>query len=186
MMSMHRTFILPITILGFLIFITLSGCNESAESIDFADEGPFIQKTSTPSGENYYLDFYPRNIAVYNDGTIRIFTEATDDIIVEDDAPMVEKQLTDEELAKIKTTIEENNFLKLDKDLSHPEDTHPSGLHLTVYTKTDSRKVYAESPFDENFKAVADAVSNHVQDEYYEWLEDIEEYIYEKNPDLSP
>jgi len=166
----------------FLIFLALGGCSKD---IDFKDEGPFVILTSYPGGENYYLDFYPRNVAVYNDGTIRIYTEANDEIIVEDDAPTVEMEVTDKEVEEIKETIEESHFFNFDKDLSDPQVMDGPMQYITVHAQTESKEVGGEWPVDEGFKAIREGVLDHVWDEYDKWLDDIDEYIYEKNESPS-
>jgi len=168
-------FIIPI----FVIISILSGCHKS---IDFVEDEPFILLTNKKGGENYYVDFYPKNIAVYSDGTIWIYTERTEDIIVEDDAPEVHVQITDEEVEEIQKTIEKNNFFQLEEDLSDPGVMDGPSQYVTVYAKTESKRVGGEWPIDENFQAIREVVLDHVREEYDQWLDDIEEYIYEVNP----
>lgn len=166
-------------ILIFVIISILSGCHKS---IDFVEDGPFILLTNKKGGENYYVDFYPRNIAVYSDGTIRIYTERTEDIIVEDDAPEVHVQITDEEVEEIQKTIEKNKFFQLEEELSDPGVMDGPSQYVTVYAQTESKRVGGEWPIDENFQAIRGVVLDHVREEYDQWLDDIEEYIYEVNP----
>ena len=165
-----------------VITIGLSGCSKD---IDFTEEGPFIILTSYPGGENYYVDFYPRNIAVHEDGTLHIYTEATEDIIVEDDAPTVEIKLTNKEVQHIKETIQDNRFFRLPKDVSDPHVMDGPMQYITVHADTESKEVGGEWPVNENFQAIRKEVLDHVQKEYDDWLDEIDDYIYEKNPSSS-
>lgn len=165
-----------------VLTIGISGCSKK---IDFTDEGPFIILTSYPGGENYYVDFYPRNIAVHQDGTLRVYTEATEEIIVENDAPIVEVTLTDEEVQSIKETIQDNRFFSLPKDVSDPGVMDGPMQYITVYTDTESKKIGGEWPVNENFQEIRKAVLDHVLEEYDDWQEEIDDYIYNKNPSPS-
>src|SRR5699024_4851131 len=129
--------------------------------------------------------FYPRNIAVHQDGTLRVYTEATEEIIEEDDAPIVEVTLTDEEVKSIKETIQDNRFFRLTKDESDTGVKDGTMHYITDYTDTEYKKIGREWPVNENFQEIREAVLDHVLEEYDEWLEEIDDYIYKKNPSPS-
>lgn len=171
-----------LTLLICFMIIGISGCSKE---IDFTEEGPFITLTSYPGGENYYVDFYPRHIAVHQDGTLRVYTEATEEIIVEDDAPTVEVKLTDKEVQDIKDTIQDNRFFSLPKDVSDPDVMDGPMQYITVHADTESKEVGGEWPVNEKFQAIREDVLDHVLEEYNDWLEEIDDYIYEKNPSPS-
>jgi len=168
----------------FLVIISVIaiGCTKK---INFTTDGPFIILKSVSGGENYYVEFYPKYIAVYGDGTARIYTEGGGEIIVGEDAPVREVQLTDDEIEEIKETIEENQFLKLDTDISDQRVLDGSSHYITVYTENESKEVGGYSPDDDNFDAIYSKVKGLVRDEYNEWLDDIDTYIYEVNPGPS-
>src|SRR5699024_12671974 len=87
---------------------------------------------------------YPRNIAVHQDGTLHVYTEATEEIIVEDDAPIVEVTLTDEEVQSIKETIQDNRFFSLPKDVSDLDVMDGPMQYITVFTDTESKEIGRE------------------------------------------
>ena len=167
---------------GFLLLcllVVISSCNKK---LDFADEGPFVVLTTYPGGENYYVEFYPRHIAVHQDGKVRIYTEGSEEIIVEADAPIVEIKLAEKEIEGIKETIENNRFFKLEKDVSDPGVMDGPMQYITVHTKAESKEVGGEWPIDESFQAIREEILDYVGDEYDEWLDEIDTYIYDKNP----
>lgn len=174
---MYRKSMLAIFLV--MICIVASGC---IKKINFAEEGPFIILESVSGGEDYYVEFYPKYIAVYGDGTVHIYTEGGGRIIVGDDAPVSKVQLTDAEIESLKETIEENHFLKLDTDISDQSVLDGPSLSITVYTEDESKEVGGYSPNDENFDAIYSKVMGLVREEYKEWLAEIDTYIYEVNP----
>lgn len=175
---MLRRFVL-LSIKLLIIFIIVS-CNQK---IELAEEGPFIILTSLPGGANVPQEFYPRNIGVFNSGKLVIYTEETEHIKLDDDAPMIEIQLKDEEVEKVKETIQKNRFFSLKEDLSDSGVMDGSFHYITVHTKDETKKVGGEMPINDKFNAIWDEVKSLIDDEYEEWSEEISEYIYEKNPD---
>lgn len=163
-----------------ILFFLLNGCKQK---IDFVDEGPFILVTSYKGGEIFYLDAYPRNIAVSNDGSLYIYTDPTKDLIIEEDAPVVKIDLTEEEIEELKDTIESNHFFDLDENISDPGVIDGDMQYVTVYSQSEVKKVGGEWPNNKRFKEIRKKVFDYAGDEYYQWLEDIEKYIYEKNAD---
>src|SRR5699024_12715044 len=89
----------------FLVIISVIaiGCTKK---INFTTDGPFIILEGGSGGENYYVEFYPKYIAVYGDGTARIYTEGGGEIIVGEEATVREVRLTEEEVYEIKEKID--------------------------------------------------------------------------------
>lgn len=170
-----------LTGLLFIMFITLGGCSTD---LDFATDDPFIVIKTVPIEANEYRYFYPRKTAVYDSGKVKKYTEETDTIKVGDDAPEVEQELSDEEVDELKEIIEKNKFFKLKKDLTDKSVMDGESVHVTVNLKDESKTVGGENPDDEGLDEIRDYTEELIEgDASKQWNEDIDDYIYETNPE---
>ena len=164
----------------------LSACQNE---IDFVDEGVFVQLEPYSASEGTYLEHFPKIITIANDGSVRVTTkEAVSrsgrvEMEVGEDAPMIEKEISQKEVEQIKRTIEKNDFLSLPKDVTDYDVMDGDGSRIYVYTKDEIRKVGGENSQNEKFLTIRRAVFRTVEEEYEDWVEETEEYLRELNGD---
>ena len=144
---------------------------------DFATKEPFIIVTSYSAGLDEYKNMYHKNIAIYDDGELILYSNEDSDLKIDDDAPVFRMQLDEEEVEQVKNTIKQKKFWKLPKDVSTPSED--GGFrYVTVNLKSGSKKVGGLNPDNERFDDVFQSVWDFAEGEKYRnWKEEIEEYI---------
>src|SRR5699024_2548574 len=150
---------------------------------DFATKEPFIIVTSYSAGLDEYKNMYHKNIEIYDYGELILYSNEDSHLKIDDDAPVFRMQLDEEEVEQVKNTIKQKKFWKLPKDVSTPSED--GGFrYVTVNLKSGSKKVGGLNPDNERFDDVFQSVWDLVEgEEYRNWKEEIEEYIWERNPD---
>lgn len=153
----------------------------SPKKYDFATEEPFIIVTSYSAGPDDYREMYDVNIEINNDSNLVVYTTGNDDLDIGEDAPMLEAQLTKDEMQQMKEAIEENKFWKLPRDVSTPSE---DGVfrYVTVNLADESKEVGGLNPDQERFNDVYQFAWDLVKDnDYRKWTEEVEEHIWERN-----
>lgn len=168
-------------VLLMLFTLILAGCSEE---YNYETEGPFIIVTTSPAGPDDYRNFFPRNISIHSDGTLRIYTESFGELIIGKDAPIFVTQLEEEQVETIKELIEKHNFLKLEENLEDPAVMDGGYEYITVVLSDTSKKVGGLNPNHEALSEIIDYVYELVDnDSYNYWRQQVKEYIYERYPD---
>lgn len=173
-----------VIVLVFVIFVLLIGCTKK---IDFVEEGPFVKLELYSASEGTYLDHFPKIITVSHDGSVDVFTKerVRDDGRVEmkagDDAPTIEKKISEKEVNEIKQLIEKNRFFSLPNDVTDYDVMDGSGSRITVYEREREKKVGGENSNNEQYNEIEAIIFKHVKGEYREWEEETRDYLYELN-----
>lgn len=168
----------------FIIFSLLIGCTNK---IDFVDEKPFVKLELYSASEGTYLAHFPKIITVSNDGSVHVFTkervrkDGRVEMKVGDDAPTIKKKISAEEVKEIKQVIESNRFFSIPEDVTDYDVMDGGGSRITVYEKEQKRKVGGENSSNEGYNAIEKVIFNHVKDEYYDWVKETKEYLFELN-----
>src|SRR5690625_6577736 len=81
---------------------------------------------------------YEENVAIDHDGKLVLYTIGDDDLIIKQDAPILEVKLNDEQINQVKKVIEENEFWKLPRDVSTPSEDGGFG-YITVNLSDKTR-----------------------------------------------
>ena len=55
------------------------------------------------------------------------------------------------------------------------------GSRITVYEKERKRTVGGENSGHKEYNEIEDIIFNHVKDEYYDWVKETEDYLFELN-----
>lgn len=160
--------------------LLLIGCNSKT---NYAIDEPFIIVSYAPAGPDDYRNLYPVHYALYDDGTFHMYSEEANRMNFGDDAPRYETQVNEYRVGKVKELIDEKKFWKLNKDIT--VDSEDGSFHYITVNLTDkSKTVGGLNPENENFFAIGDYVKTlGDKEERRKWIEDIENYIWEKNPD---
>lgn len=167
-----------------IIFILLIGCTNK---IDFAEDEPFVKLELYSASEGSYVDHFPKYITVSNDGSVHVFTKEVVDwtgeiaLKVEDDAPTIQKKISEKNVKEIKQVIEENRFLSIPENVTDYDVMDGSGSRITVYEKNQKRKVGGENSSHKRYNAIEEIIFNQVKDEYDDWKRDTEDYLYKLN-----
>ena len=144
---------------------------------NFATKEPFIIVTRYSAGLDEYKNMYHKNIAIYDDGKLVLYSDEDSDLNIDDDAPVLRMQLDEEEVEQVKNTIKQKRFWKLPRDVSTPSED--GGFrYVTVNLKSGSKKVGGLNPDNERFDDVFQSAWDLVEGgDYRNWKEEIEEYI---------
>jgi len=167
-----------------LILMLLIGCTNK---IDFAEEKPFVKLELYSASQGTYLDHFPKNITVSNDGSVQLYTEEVVDRLgdvelkVGEDAPIVKKKISAKKVEEIKDVIEENNFFSIPEDVTDYGVMDGGGSTITVYEKEQERKVGGENSRNEQYNAIEKIIFEQVREEYYDWEKETREYLFELN-----
>jgi len=157
------------------------------DDIHFVDERPFVKLELYSASSGTYLDHFPKHITVSNDGSVHVFTKEVVDwtgeveLKVEDDAPTIQKKISEKEVKEIKQVIEENRFLSIPEDVTDYDVMDGSGSRITVYEKGQERKVGGENSSNQRYNAIEEIIFNQVKDEYSDWVTETEEYLMKLN-----
>lgn len=128
---------------AFMLLILLASCSNK---IDFVEEKPFVQLELYSASEGTYLDHFPKIITVSNNGSVHLFTKETTDIHGKvdmkagEDAPSIRKEISTEEVDKIKQSIENNRFFSLPEDVTDYDVMDGDGSSITVYEKENKKQ----------------------------------------------
>lgn len=168
--------------------LLLTGCSkyftydfDQVTDYDYADDEPFIITYSSSAGEDITQNMYRTIISIAQNGELRVYTEGRDSLEIHDDAPVLKKQLSDDEVKDVQDVIEEQGFWKLPKDVTAPSEDG-SFSYVTVNLKDDSKKVGGLNPDNDRYTKIRHSVTSLVDDdEYAEWKEEIGEHIWEHN-----
>lgn len=163
----------------------IAGCNQ--KKTNYETEGPFIEVTGYKGGEINDLESFPRIHAVYESGKLKLYSEMEPDrkIVIGDDAPVYEQDISDEDVEQIKTLIEKNNFWKLDEYLPDDGALDADSRYITVHLTDESKTVGGYSPAHSGFSEISRYVSGLVDyEDYKQWADEMEEHIQEMNPDF--
>lgn len=170
------------------VFMACSKDNsDENDDIHFVDEGPFVKLELYSASSGTYLDHFPKHITVSNDGSVHVFTKEVVDwtgeveLKVEDDAPTIQKKISEKEVKEIKQVIEENRFLSIPKDVTDYDVMDGSGSRITVYENDQERKVGGENSSNQRYNAIEDIIFDQVKDEYSDWVTETEEYLMKLN-----
>jgi|SRR5690625_2570139 len=172
--------------LVFIIFLLLIGCSNKVDFID-VDEDPFVKLELYSASEGTYLDHFPKIITVSNDGSVHVFTEESVrkdgriEMKVGDDAPTIEKKISAKAVKEIKQVIETNRFFSIPQDVTDYDVMDGSGSRITVYEKEKQRKVGGENSSNDRYNEIKDIIFNQVKDEYGDWEEETEDYLFQLN-----
>lgn len=148
---------------------------------NFATEEPFIVVSSYSAGPDDYRNMYDENIAINDEGHLVLFSTGNNDLIMGDDAPTLEIQLSDEQVDQVKNTIKKEKFLSIPKDVSTPSEDG-GFIDVTVNLVNKTKKVKGLNPDHERFLAVFQSAWKPIENEDYQrWIEEIEEHIWERN-----
>lgn len=168
----------------FIMLLFLTSCTNS---IDFVDEGPFVQLELYSASIGTYLDHFPKIITVSNDGSVDVFTEQTVsrrgrvDIRVEDDAPTIKKKVSAEKVKEIKEEIEKKRFLSLPRDVTDYGVMDGDGSEITVYEEDQAITVGGENSDNEGYNSIESIIFDQIREEYSDWVDETKDYLFELN-----
>lgn len=174
----HKTSLL---FAGLLLFLLLSGCEKE---IHFETDAPFITVTQSPAGLIEQERSFKRVMQVDTSGRLKLFAKSVGRLTIGSDAPVYEKQLTEEEVNEIQKSLINYDFFKLPEDVSTPSD---DGTFWEVQVLTDEGKRVSGglNPTNADFAIIADTVWEKVSNEaFHDWVEETAEYAkkqFEKN-----
>src|SRR5699024_9011139 len=116
-------------------------------------------------GPDEDIKMYRRNISIDSEGTLLLYPGKAEQLKVEKEAPVIEKQLSQKQVERIQHTIEEQKFWSLPKDLSTPSE---DGSYQYI---TDKRQ----------FQIIHDDITELVNDqEMKQWKKEVEAYLTKK------
>src|SRR5690625_4136374 len=174
---LRKTKLFGILFFTLMVFLVV-GCTNK---YNYATNEPFIVVTSYSAGPNDYREMYEENVAIDHDGKLVLYTIGDDDLIIKQDAPILEVKLNDEQINQVKKVIEENEFWKLPRDVSTPSEDGGFG-YITVNLTDKTKEVGGLNPDDERFNDIFQSAWSLVDSEDYQsWTEEIEEHIWENN-----
>ena len=165
-----------------LFILLLIGCTKK---YDYATDGPFIITSWYPAGADDYRNMYDKNISIDHDGNLVLYTTAKDDQLrIGNNAPVLEIQLDDNQVNRVKDIILEQKFWRLPEDVSTPSEDG-SFSYITVNLTDKTKKVGGLNTDDLQFIEIRKYILSLVDDDDFKrWTEDIEAHIAELNPDL--
>lgn len=166
----------PMTFSFMMIYMT--GC---AQQPEYATDKPFILVTNYSAGPDDYRNMYHVNIAIDQNGRLQLYADEDEELKIDDDAPVFETQLDEEQIDALQKVIEEQQFWELPEDVSTPSEDGGFS-YITVNRADESKKVGGLNVDDEQFMEIRQQVFDLVDPgDYNEWTVDIEEFIWEKN-----
>lgn len=158
----------------FLFFILLVGCSKAYE---YKTDGPFVTALISPGGPDDFRNLISSHIAIYEDGTLVLSEDGSN----KTDKPIWKSQIEQKEIEKLKEIIEDNEFQKLEDDVTSPSDDG-SRYNITVNFVDGSKKVEGWNPVNEQFNTIHRYVFSLVDDkDYTKWRTEIEEYKWEEH-----
>ncbi|GAB2536726.1 hypothetical protein [Gracilibacillus alcaliphilus] len=160
-----------------LLLTVLLGCD--AES-DFSTDQPVIIATTAPAGPIQIHESFYRNIALYEDGRVNVYSTEENDGDIDPKAPIIEVQIVPEQVQQVKKSITDHSFHTLTEDLStNSEDGRFA--YLTVNYTDHSKSVGGLNPDHQAFLEIQDEVMEVIPDGVYKkWLEETMNYMMEK------
>lgn len=99
---------------------------------------------------------------------------------VDEDVPKVEKKIAGEEVEEIKEVIKKISF-SLYRRMSRTMESWMGGSKITVYEKDQEKTVGGENSNNDKYLEIRKIIFKQVKDEYYDWLEETEDYLFELN-----
>lgn len=171
-------------IIGLMFMMLLPGCTNT---IEFVEEGIFVKLELYSASSGTYLDHFPKIITISNDGDVQVFTEEVVrksgriEMEVGDNPPTIEKEISSKQVEEIKQVIEKNRFFSIPKDVTDYEVMDGGGSRITVYEKEQQRTVGGENSSHQEYNEIEEAIFNQVKDEYYDWVKETEDYLFELN-----
>lgn len=159
--------------------VLLIGCSESYDftSYDFATDGPFVTASISPAGPDDYRNLISTHVTIYDDGTLII----SHDEDTETGAPISKAQLTKDEIEHLKELIKEEQFLKLNRDVTMPSDDG-SRYSITLFLTDQKKEVAGWNPDHEQFLKIHKHIFSLVNSEdRSKWYKEISEYIWEND-----
>jgi len=181
-------------IIGLMFIMLLIGCTNENEFnevesniIEFVEEGPFVKLELYLASSGTYLDHFPKIITISNDGNVRVFTkemvraDGRIEMKVGGNPPTIEKKISSKQVEEIKQVIEKNRFSSIPKDVTDYDVMDGDGSRITVYEKERKRTVGGENSGHKEYNEIEDIIFNHVKDEYYDWVKETEDYLFELN-----
>lgn len=141
-------------VLSFLLFPSLTvliiGCSMK---YNYTTDKPFVIVSWYPAEFDDFRNMYGKNISIDHDGNLVLYTIETDDLKLGDHAPVLEIQLDDNQVDRVKDVIEEQKFWSLPEDISTPTEDG-SFSYITVNLTDKSKQVGGlnqdNSRFNEN------------------------------------
>lgn len=153
-------------------FALLVGCSPS---YDFATDGPFVTTTVSPGGPDDYRNLISETIAIYDDGTLILSSDGE----TETAAPIYQTELTKDEIEQLKTLIIEEDFFKLDNDITTPSEDGAK-YSITVFLTDQTKKVSGWNPDNEHFHTIRKHILKLVnQESRSQWSTEMSEYVWE-------
>ena len=176
-------------IIGLMFIMLLTGCTNEYEfnEIEFVEEGPFVKLELYSASSGTYLDHFPKIITISKDGNVQVFTKemvsenGRIEMEVGDNPPTIEKKISSKQVEEIKQVIKENQFFSIPEDVTHYGVMDGGGSRITVYEKNQQRTVGGENSSHQKYNEIEEIIFNQVKDEYYEWVKQTEDYLFELN-----
>jgi len=173
----RKTLVISSTVYLALIILMI-GC---AKKYNYATDEPFVIATSYSAGPDDYRNMYDRNISIDQDGNLVLYTTGNSDIVLGADVPMLEVQLDEEQVIELEDVIQEQKFLSIQDDVSTPSEDGGYG-YVTVNLENKSKEVGGLNPDNSQFIEVHRYIFSLVDDDdFKDWEEEVEEYIWEMN-----
>jgi len=157
------------------------------EEMERLDEVFFVKLNRYLAAAGTYLDHFPKNITISNDGNITVYTEEVINSIgkiemeVGQDAPVIEKKISPEEVEEIKEVMKKNKFHSLPYDVTDYGVDDGSGSRITLYQDGKIRSVGGYNSNNEQYKAIEKVIFDHVKDEYDDWEKETRDYLEKLN-----
>lgn len=146
-----------------------------------ATDRPFVVSTWYSAGADDYRNLYHRNIAVYEDGTLILYTNGKDDLKLGSDVPVFKKQLDKTQVNRVKKILQEQRFWSLPEDISTPSEDGGFNF-IAVNVNNKLKKVGGLNPDHAGFTEIHDEIFGLVAGEdFKKWTGEVEEYIWEWN-----
>lgn len=157
------------------------------DEMKLLDETFFVKLELYLAAAGTYLDHFPKNITISNNGDIKVYTEEIIDSVGEvelevgPDAPVIEKKISSEEVAKIKKEIKRNRFHSLPHNVTDYQVQDGSGSRITLYQEGKVKSVGGDNSNHEQYNAIEKVIFDYVKDEYCDWEKETREYLEKLN-----
>ena len=147
---------------------------------EYVENEPFVIASWGPAGPDEDIKMYRRNISIDSEGTLLLYPGKAEQLKVETEAPVIEKQLSQKQVERIQHTIEEQKFWSLPKDLSTPSEDG-SYQYITVKQMDQTKKVGVLNTDNRQFQIIHDDITELVNDqEMKQWKKEVEAYLTKK------
>lgn len=156
----------------------------SNNKTDYSMDDPFLLLSIEHIWADSSLNLYHHNISIDVDGNLVLFADEEKNVVIGEDAPVLNMQLKSEELEKMKELIQ-THFWKLNVFIRNVDSSGGNMESITVNLADEAKRVRGAEPDHPRFVTIRNYIIDLVEEEDYKaWTKELEEHITELNPDL--